>query len=85
RTFTLLELQRTVEAISGFLLHKQNFRRTAQTSGLVERTSNISTKTGGRPAAEFRFRREILREFAGSGLHIPRPSFARSQEETRET
>ena len=36
--FTLLELQRTVEAISGVRLHKQNFRRLVEDQGLVERT-----------------------------------------------
>ena len=34
--FTLLELQRTVEAISGIRLHKQNFRRLVEGQGLVE-------------------------------------------------
>ena len=33
--FTLLELQKTVEAISGTLLHKQNFRRLVEQGGLV--------------------------------------------------
>ncbi|HEY1961122.1 MAG TPA: hypothetical protein VGG69_01790, partial [Rhizomicrobium sp.] len=37
-TFTLLELQRTVEAISGIRLHKQNFRRLVEEQGLVEGT-----------------------------------------------
>lgn len=71
-TFTLFQLQRTVEAISGFRLHKQNFRRTVQRTGLVERTDMMSTETGGRPAAEYRFRREAVAEYAGAGLHIPR-------------
>jgi hypothetical protein len=33
--FTLTELQRTVEAISGRRLHKQNFRRLVETGALV--------------------------------------------------
>ena len=61
-TFTLLELQRTVEAISGVRLHKQNFRRLVESTGLVERTGRQSNKAGGRPAEQFRFRREVLRE-----------------------
>jgi len=43
-TFTLLELQRTVEAVSGVRLHKQNFRRLVESSGLVERTGRQSQK-----------------------------------------
>jgi hypothetical protein len=69
--FTLLDLQRTVEAISGIHLHKQNFRRLVETSGLVERTGKRSTKAGGRPAEEFRFRREVLRERPAPGVRVP--------------
>src|SRR5580692_198179 len=36
--FTLTELQRTVEAISGRHLHKQNFRRLVEAGALVEPT-----------------------------------------------
>ena len=36
--FTLTELQRTVEAISGRHLHKQNFRRLVEAAALVEPT-----------------------------------------------
>ncbi len=70
-TFTLLDLQRTVEAISGIRLHKQNFRRLVETSGLVERTGKRTTKAGGRPAEEFRFRREALRERPALGVKVP--------------
>ncbi len=69
-TFTLLELQRTVEAVSGVRLHKQNFRRLVESSGLVERTGRQSTKAGGRPAEQFRFRREVLRERPASGVKV---------------
>src|SRR6187455_220647 len=62
REFTLTELQRTVEAISGRRLHKQNFRRLVEAAALVEATGDMSTATGGRPAALFRFRREVLAE-----------------------
>jgi hypothetical protein len=58
--FTLTELQRTVEAISGRHLHKQNFRRLVDTAALVEPTGETSTATGGRPAAQFRFRRDVV-------------------------
>ena len=40
--FTLLELQRTVEAISGVRLHKQNFRRLVEGQGLVEGTGKFA-------------------------------------------
>lgn len=66
--FTLTELQRTVEAISGRHLHKQNFRRLVENGALVEPTGVMSTQTGGRPAALFRFRREVLQERPAPGL-----------------
>ena len=47
--FTLYDLQRTVEAILGPHLHKQNFRRLVESVGLVEPTGEIRTHTGGRP------------------------------------
>ncbi len=70
REFTLTELQRTVEAISGRLLHKQNFRRLVETAALVEPTGEMATATGGRPAALFRFRREVLAERPAAGLRL---------------
>jgi hypothetical protein len=69
--FTLLDLQRTVEAISGIRLHKQNFRRLVETSGLVERTGKRTSKAGGRPAEQFSFRREVLRERPAPGVKVP--------------
>ncbi|NWG71991.1 MAG: NAD regulator [Parvularculaceae bacterium] len=71
-TFTLLALQRTVEAVVGFDLHKQNFRRSVEQSGLVARTKETALQTGGRPAALFRANRPALRDRAGKGLAIPR-------------
>jgi hypothetical protein len=68
--FTLTELQRTVEAISGRHLHKQNFRRLVENTSLVEPTGVMSTQTGGRPAALFRFRREVLQERPAPGLGV---------------
>ena len=68
--FTLLELQRTVEALSGIRLHKQNFRRLVEAQGLVEGTGRLSRKSGGRPAEQFRFRREVLRERPTPGLRL---------------
>ena len=68
--FTLTELQQTVEAISGRHLHKQNFRRLVEQGQLVEPTGATSTATGGRPAALFRFRREVLQERPASGFRL---------------
>jgi hypothetical protein len=70
--FTLLELQRTVEAISGVRLHKQNFRRLVEGQGLVEGTGRVIRTAKGRPAERFRFRREVLRERPAPGLKLTR-------------
>ncbi len=70
-SFTLLQLQRTVEALAGRLLHKQNFRRLIDQQDLVEETGEMATETGGRPAKLFRFRREILAERAVIGTKLP--------------
>ena len=68
--FTLTALQRTVEAISGRHLHKQNFRRLVETTALVEATGETSLATGGRPASLYRFRRDVLRERPAPGLRL---------------
>jgi hypothetical protein len=68
--FTLLELQRAVEALAGRRLHKQNFRRLVAEQGLVEGTGRFSTPARGRPAELFRFRREVLRERPTPGVRL---------------
>lgn len=68
--FTLFELQKTVEAILGPHLHKQNFRRLVETGGLVEPTDEHRLRTGGRPARLYRFRRDVLLERAAAGVRI---------------
>jgi hypothetical protein len=70
-TFTLLQLQRAVEALAGVRLHKQNFRRLVEQGGLVERTGQRDHLTGGRPAELFRFRREVLLERPAPGVGLP--------------
>ncbi|MGH8864011.1 MAG: NUDIX hydrolase [Burkholderiales bacterium] len=60
-TFTLFRLQRTVEALTGMRLHKQNFRRLIEHGQLVEATGTLDHPARGRPAALFRFRREVVR------------------------
>ena len=69
--FTLLQLQRVAEAIAGVRLHKQNLRRLVEKGGLVEGTGRIETRTGGRPAEFFCFRREVLRERPAPGVGLP--------------
>jgi hypothetical protein len=68
--FTLFELQRTVEAILGPHLHKQNFRRLVEGAGLVEPTGEMKTRTGGRPAKLYRFRKEVLLERPAPGVRV---------------
>ena len=70
-TFTLFQLQRTVEALVGGRLHKQNFRRLVVRGGLVEGTGQLEPDTGGRPAELFRFRREVLHERPAPGVGLP--------------
>lgn len=70
-TFTLLQLQRCVEAIAGRPVHKQNFRRLIEQQELVEETGEIAADTGGRPAKLFRFRRTVLEERAAVGTKLP--------------
>lgn len=60
--FTLLQLQRAVEALAGVTVHKQNFRRVIEQQELVEETGQTSSGTGGRPAKLFRFRHAVLDE-----------------------
>ena len=69
--FTLFQLQRTVEALVGVRLHKQNFRRLVERGGLVEGTGRLEPETGGRPAELFRFRREVLLERPAPGVGLP--------------
>lgn len=69
--FTLLQLQRVVEALSGAKLHKQNFRRLVTNADLVEPIGRTTTIGRGRPAKLFRFRREVLGEKLTVGLSRP--------------
>jgi hypothetical protein len=60
-TFTLLQLQRTVEALTGVRLHKQNFRRMIEKGRFLEPTRASERPARGRPAKLFRFRQEVVR------------------------
>ncbi|MDP9103469.1 MAG: NAD regulator [Pseudomonadota bacterium] len=69
--FTLLDLQQAVEAISGVRLHKQNFRRMIERTGLVQGLGRQRTETGGRPAELFRYQREEAATRGALGLSLP--------------
>ncbi len=68
-SFTLWELQRTVEALAGTRLHKSNFRRFVEEGGLVVGTGERRA-TSGRPAEAFRFRPEVIAERPDPGIGI---------------
>ena len=70
-TFTLLTLQRTVEALAGVRLHKQNFRRLVERNRLVEGTGAKDCGASGRPAELFRFRPDVLLERPRPGVGVP--------------
>ncbi|HEY0102825.1 MAG TPA: NAD regulator [Brevundimonas sp.] len=71
-TFTLSDLQTAAEAVAGLSLHKQNFRRGVERTGLVARTGRVSSATGGRPAELFR--RIDADRSAGEALGLPLPA-----------
>lgn len=70
-TFTLLQLQRCVEALAGRTLHKQNFRRLMEQQELVEEAGGTTSEALGRPAKLFRFRHAVLEERALAGTKLP--------------
>ena len=70
-TFTLSELQTAAEAVAGLSLHKQNFRRGVERTGLVEPTGRLSAATGGRPAELFRTVDGDLSAADALGLPLP--------------
>lgn len=77
--FTLLDLQRSAEAILGPSLHKQNFRRYVEGAGVIEATGTMRQQTGGRPAQLFRFRREgLLERRLASRRHAPTGTLQRA-------
>ena len=66
-----------MEALLGLHVHKQNFRRLVERGGFVERTGQVTTQTGGRPAEQFRFRRDVMHERPAPGLRLA-PSRSRA-------
>jgi hypothetical protein len=70
--FTLLELQKSLEALSGLRLHKQNFRRALERTGFVTPLGVMREDTGGRPAELYSYDREHFRFGPAQGLSLPR-------------
>ena len=69
--FTLLQLQNSVEAISGRLLHKQNFRRQIQQQNLIEPSDTGVSGSKGRPAQLYRFLDDVLPDRLISDIGLP--------------
>jgi len=70
-TFTLSALQAAAEAVAGLSLHKQNFRRGVERTGLVQPTGVFTSDTGGRPAELFRHVRPEPGDGGAFGLSLP--------------
>jgi len=70
-TFTLSQLQAAAEAVTGVPLHKQNFRRGVERSGLVEPTGRFTSGAAGRPAELFRCTGSDPRDGQATGLPLP--------------
>lgn len=70
-TFTLLQLQQSIEALAGITLHKQNFRRFISQQELIEETGQIDQSGPGRPARLYQFREDVLLERSLSGSKLP--------------
>ena len=69
--FTLSSLQNAAEAVSGLTLHKQNFRRGVERTGLVAPTGQMATDTGGRPAELYSYVGPELAGGSAPGLALP--------------
>ena len=69
-SFSLLDLQRCVEALAGQHVHKSNFRRVMEGQNLLEETGKL-TAGPGRPAKLFRFRAAVRAERDISDTRVP--------------
>ncbi|MGA9658675.1 MAG: NAD regulator [Asticcacaulis sp.] len=70
--FTLLELQKSLEALTGLRLHKQNFRRGLERTGFVRPLGLMRDDTGGRPAELYSYDDGQFRFGPSLGLSLPR-------------
>lgn len=69
--FTLFQLQKSVEELSGQELHKQNFRRQVQQQNLIEAIEGRFAHERGRPAQLYRFKDTVLLERLLSNTRLP--------------
>lgn len=69
--FTLLQLQHTMETLSGRLMHKSNFRRLVLHQHLVEETGLQAHSVTGRPAKLYHFRPSTAMSCYLSGAKLP--------------
>lgn len=69
--FTLYQLQRSIEALNGIALHKQNFRRLVHNQDLVIPVGETITEKRGRPAQLYQFNQSVLQESFLSGYKLP--------------
>ncbi|WP_226934462.1 NUDIX hydrolase [Pseudogemmobacter faecipullorum] len=69
--FSLLQLQRKVEALVGLRLHKSNFRRQIDQQELIEETGEMSSDGPGRPAMLYRYRATVVQARALAGTRLP--------------
>ena len=74
--FTLLQLQQAMEALSGRLMHKQNFRRLVQNQDLVSETDRYESGVQGRPARLYRFRKDNSENCYLTGAKLPLGTFS---------
>ena len=74
--FTLLQLQQAMEALSGRLMHKQNFRRLVQNQDLVSETDRYESGVQGRPARLYRFRTDNSENCYLTGAKLPLGAFS---------
>ena len=65
--FSLLQLQKSVEALVGCELHKQNFRRQVLHQGLLKPVDQSTATSRGRPARLYCFHESVLSESLISG------------------
>ena len=70
-TFTLLQLQRCVEAVAGRTVHKQNFRRLIEQQSLVEETGADAPGHGRAAGQAVPLSPRILAERAVTGTKLP--------------
>ena len=71
--FKLTELQNLYEVILGKVIDKRNFRKKINDLGILERVGEERPTKGtrGRPAALFRFSREVFEEIESKGTIFP--------------